>query len=381
MKIMRQLFNGYPGILIMPDDYLTGEPMALEVYDAGVGEQKSNGTLANVDLLYANGCSLAMARDGLLNNVADPITGKSCRYAVVALQGAGWAVDPNVIETVVVDIIKTYKIDPALVMKTGLSAGGANTFLAIGINKTNLYKVAVPMSAAGITIELVNSWKDCNTKVLAFHGTLDGTCPIDNSIRYVDGINAAHPGNARLIKEAYGHEPAAWSKWFSNSYIFDVGGYKVNIHQLPLLFRSKPDLLFTTVINPPVMSLQAIGKISIVNGTGTFDPTASTGAITAFRWDNNGSVTWDKGARDGGVPAIKNATGFLPNSNYVLTLTVWDKYGAKNDMTYNILTDATASGNNTGVVIPPSTKTVVSIITTTVYKDAAGVITTDTVVK
>lgn len=379
MKIIKQIFNGYPGILIMPDDYLIGEAMPLIVFDAGVGQQSQIGDdhMGNLDALYANGSPLALARDGKLNNIIDPITGKSYRFAVIGLQGNGWCPAPSVIATVVKDLIASYKIDQLCILKTGLSAGGENTLEAIGGGDGSLYVAGVEMSTPYINTTFVN-WKLLRAKLWAFHGDIDGA-PHDlpASQQPVNAINAIKPGYAHLTIYKGGHGP--WDQFYIPTYTETFGGIKMNIYQFALVCRSKPDFLFNT-ITPPItnttMTLSA--SINIVKGIATLDNTASTGNITAFRWDvnypNNIRPTWDNGQQDGGKVAVKISSGYLPNFTYVFDLSAWDVAGNKAVAKFTVTTDANGNGS-AGVIIPLPTKKLLNTITIKNYDSGAPEIT------
>ena len=372
MYIVSDMFNGRPGRLIMPDDYATGATMALIVYTAGAGEHPGSPSLSTLDLLYKNGGALTVCRDGLLNNVIDPVTGKSYRMAVLALQGRSTIpAQPDELAVILKTLIfPQYNFDLNRVFKTGLSAGGKLTIDACGGVAGNLYAAGVEMSTPGFNIP---DWKtNLKGRLLAMHGTSDGgQTPYSNSVSAVDTCNAAINKSAYLYSDNTGHD--SWNIKYdpATKYKFPwLNQIPLSIYEWMLSVVSKPTELFTasgtaagtggTTPPPPMTATKAVPVVTIVNGAATLDSSTSVvnGGATgsSFSWSIAPAVSFEGGFGGGSNLAIKKATGFKPNTLYTISLQVSDKFGGNDTSApIKITTDATGSGNNTGgvIVVPP----------------------------
>jgi len=262
MKIIDQFFGVHPGRLIMPDDYLTGDPMPLIVYTAGRDEHISDGTLSKLDYLYNNNAALTRARDGLLNGIGDPYTGIKYRFAVLALQGAGYTpVFPSELEPVITSLVSTYKIATDRIYCTGLSLGGTIVLMSI-VNAGNRYAAAVSMSTAGYNI---TDWKtNRKAKLWAIHG-VDDIAPATNtgnSKNAVNGIWATLPGDSHYTEVTGGH--CCWDRQYDPAWVQNINGVNMNIYQWMLCHVSFSDSgtgLKTTVTAPTSGTVTATRKI------------------------------------------------------------------------------------------------------------------------
>jgi hypothetical protein len=390
MKIIKQLFNGRPGILSLPDDYLTGDYMALLVYTAGAGEHPDNPSVSTVDLLYNNNGAITRARDGLLNAVLDPNTGKSYRFAVLALQGRSTIpAQPNEIMPILSQqIYPFYKIDLARQFKTGLSAGGKLTIDSIGF-AGNPFVAGVEMSTPGF---LTPDWKsNLKAKLWAFHGTSDTNEPTDiaHSIDAVNQINAVHKGWAFFQPYAAGH--GGWGVHYDPSTRYSLPGYAkpLSIYEWMLSTVSEPAQLFTAsgteklpgTTPPPMATItKAVAKVNITGNVATLIASGSTlnGGSGSFGWDvvppaGAAKPVFDGNRNDGGSDlADKTARGIVTGP-YKFTLTVWDKFGGKDTTTISV----DGSGSmlppvvDPPVVNPPVTPAKMLLHTIKVYSDGS----------
>jgi hypothetical protein len=380
MKIIKDIYKGYPYLFILPDDYATGAPMGFECFDSGISEQKSDGTINQLDALYLNGSSLQLAKDGKLNNVINPVTGEVVRYCVLGMQSNGWAVDPVISLEFSLYLATQYNIDKSLTIKSGLSAGGGATWGMAATDKTNFFKVYVPMSGAGMdggSAGKVNGWKDFKGLVFAMHGDSDGICPISTSINYVNDINTANHGRAKLTTfKGVGHGP--WSGWFDLAYTETFDKYTINWHQLPMVLKSNITFTFTAAgttgttggtTPPPVSTTKAVPVVTIVKGTATLSANTSVlngkdaTSQAAFDWKITPGVAFATGDYGGADLGDRIATGFKANTAYVITLHVTDRYGGQNSATLNITTDANGSygGTTTGTTTTATKKLIASV--------------------
>lgn len=360
------------GILFTPDDISPGEKIPLIIFlhgkgEAGLNDGKGNGAAGTEYMMYWNGSPLQMAKDGTLG-----------RFAVLGLQGirsvnsdpnTGWAVFPYEVAY----IAKSLQASYSGICITGLSAGGETTLEAIN-TYPGLFQLGFALSPAAMDINTITSWVGRGL-LLASHGKDDTVTNSYTTSTFVDKINSLIPGSAVMQYTAGGHSSDVWVGMY-NTTVVTIAGKSYKWQDLLTAKITKPDLLFIT---KPITggittaTMIAIGKAVVTNGSGVFDSTDSVGAKYA-RWDFSGGIS----AVDG-FPIVKQL-GFKPNTVYTAFLNIWDINLVQASAKYLLSIDSNGNGSFGNIVVMPA-KTIVNIITTTVYKDAAGIVTTDTIVK
>lgn len=385
MKIITQMFYGAPGRVILPDDYLTNpSAMVLLTYTAGAGQHPGNPQLGTpeknytdgtVDMLYDNNGALTRARDGLLNNIIDPETGKAYRFAVVALQGRSTIpAQPDTVFQTVNYLTSTFNIDKTRIFKTGLSAGGKLTIDCLGSAQTgSMFAAGVEMSTPQF---ITPDWsKNGHGKLLAFHGTADGgVTAYSNSVLAVDTYNAAKKGFAFLISIQGGNH-GGWDANYDPANRWTIPGYskKLNIYEWCLMVVSKPTFLFTAsgteagsggTTPPTPVTTKAIAVVTATNGTAICDSSKSTvnggtdAAVSAWDFTPKGSVWFQGGSSSTGKLQPATALALKPNTAYTFKLTVYDKYGANDTVSVSFTTDASGNGSASSdgtTTTPPTT--------------------------
>ena len=113
------------------------------------------------------------------------------------------------------NVIENYNVDTKRVSITGLSMGGFGTW-EMGIIYPELFSAIAPVCGGGLT------WR-CdllkNIPVWAFHGDIDTTVLLKNSIEMVDAVNK-FGGNARLtIMHNVGHN--CWDEAYTASNVIE----------------------------------------------------------------------------------------------------------------------------------------------------------------
>jgi len=119
------------------------------------------------------------------------------------------------LESLVLKIIKNYRIDKTRVYVTGLSMGGYGTW-ALAVRRPDLFAAAVPICGGGDPAT-VNVLK--NLPIWVFHGGLDKVVLAEESEKMVRALEKAG-GKVRytLYPEAY-HD--SWTETYDNSALYD----------------------------------------------------------------------------------------------------------------------------------------------------------------
>jgi poly(3-hydroxybutyrate) depolymerase len=176
----------YEYLLHLPPGYTDfGKPKPLIVYLHGAGEtNKGLECLKKHDLCYyAKG----------------HITAKNFPFIVVspATPKHGW--EPvqvkRLIEQVVHDLSKRYRIDPSRIYLTGFSMGGFGTFHTAS-TYPEIFAAIVPVAGGGDPKQAENLR---NVPIWAFHGDKDDVVPYERSAEMIDAVKESGHNDARLI--------------------------------------------------------------------------------------------------------------------------------------------------------------------------------------
>lgn len=149
--------NSEKAILHLPDDYSkTTTKYPILVFLHGIGEGGTNpGSIYNSST--AGGPAYFIAQGTFPSSFTNPKDGKSYKYIVVSPQNAtGWSTMAFQLDYILTYLLKQYRVDPARVYLTGLSAGGEGVTEYVGKISTGNVAVAtthkiaafMPMSAA-----------------------------------------------------------------------------------------------------------------------------------------------------------------------------------------------------------------------------------------
>lgn len=129
--------------------------------------------------------------------------------------GFDWNSQVERLKSVIDHEAERLESDKSRISITGLSMGGFGTW-AMGLTYPKFFSAIAPVCGGGL------SWRTPNLKdmpVWAFHGELDPTVPLRNSVEMVDGVNKAG-GNARLtIFHTAAH--GCWDEAYSTTTVLD----------------------------------------------------------------------------------------------------------------------------------------------------------------
>lgn len=382
------------GVLLLPDDYQTNPAKCpLIVFMHGSGEYGTRGSLANIEALYKSGSPLSQARAGLLTSITCPVTSKSVRPAIFALQGLPtWCCQANEMvagikmlqqgysfknadgTTMIVDVSK---IDFTKIMVTGLSAGGEVTFEMTGGPDTGMFATGVPLSCAPAPNDTIITWANLEGRIWAMHGDADSTGITNNgnSVKAINQVNGAINGRAYYSTWPATH--CCWDTVYIPSYRkvlpLTANGVTVarpmNMYEFWLACRNSV-IKFTASgtdagisgTNSTVMPAKAVAKATYnkADKSFTLDGTGTTGDVGSFRWDftpPTGVSTpwWADGRPDGGSPiSIKMLQNIQPGT-WVLKLSVQDKLNAltQDTVTVQVNADGSSSVVTDGTVTLP----------------------------
>lgn len=303
IKKMFSIGNGNvrAGVLILPDGYDAAKEYPLIVFFHGVGEAYYLSDTGPVDKIYANGCPLALARDGKLQSVTDLVTGKLYSPIVIGLQGIiqqgqtqGWCVSAQEMAACLrSEIFPNYKIDTKAIFVTGLSAGGQETHYSLSrLDTMDIYAAGVPLSAAA---SLQQNFDKMSCRIWGWHGADDKTCDPKNTTVYsADRYNAVHPGYYRTtIQPGVGH--SGWDKDYdlnTRETVLDVNGKSYSANWAEWLMMNRKDTTFmpasqSTQTSQPNTTIAMTAEFTITAASNvlTLDPSKSTGSPTSFNWE------------------------------------------------------------------------------------------------
>lgn len=293
------------GVIILPGGFDPAVASPVIAFFHGKGEAwylSDTGTLTKI---FANGCPLIQARDGLLNVVINPLDGKAYKPIVVAIQGIvpdgkqpteGWAPTAAQMAYFIRNtVMVNYKVNANAVFATGLSAGGQETHYSLSTpGVMDLYAAGFPLSSAG-SLSNFSQMAALGIRVWGEHGDNDPTCNYKITTTYsADPYNAVKPGFYRVtLIPGGGH--GGWDSMYSitnRQSIKDVNGtsYQANYAEWFLMnmkgttFTPAPQS--TTTTTPPAgnTSTSVVAKLSvtITGRSAAFSPLGTTGVIS---WD------------------------------------------------------------------------------------------------
>ncbi|WP_148707450.1 PKD domain-containing protein [Chitinophaga skermanii] len=342
--------------LHLPDDYnTTSERYPLLIFIHGIGEQGTN-----LDVVLNQGLPRAIARGAKMNFT---VNGKTFKFITVCPQAPNGWFNESMVDAVLEDMKKRYRVDDARIYLTGISAGGYGVWNYVASGTTYSDKIAaiVPVSAAGIDNSKLGglcNLATSNVPVWTLIGDKDQFYDLANS--YIDRINACNP-KTKAIKTIYpglGHSTEAWDRAYSADHAYQ----NPNIYEWMLQY-SKGGA--TPVNQPPVANAGSNVTITLptssttLNGSNSSD---SDGAITKYEWTQTSGPNTAKLATP---TTATSAVSGLVAGTYVFKLTVTDNNGATASASVTITVNAAASnpppvanaGNNVTVNLPSSTAT------------------------
>ncbi|WP_346320654.1 PKD domain-containing protein [Chitinophaga sp. YIM B06452] len=268
--------------LHLPGDYgQTTVSYPLLVFLHGVGE---GGT--NLDLVLTHGTPKEIAQG---SNMEFTVGGKLFKFIVVSPQiPNGWA-SAGMVQSVIDDIKKRYRVDASRVYLTGLSAGGYGVlnYVASGKSYSDNLAAIVPVSTAAIDAGKVAGLCNLaasNVPVWMLCGASDGF--LSNQEKYIAQINSCNPTvQAKGTTMAGGHDGTFWSKAYNSAHTYQPQ----NIYEWMLQYQRgtvNPDPDPEPV--PPVVTFSSSNvSIKLPVNTAVGDGSGSTApgsTISSYAW-------------------------------------------------------------------------------------------------
>lgn len=106
--------------------------------------------------------------------------------------------DTEAVYTLIKEIQRKYKIDPARIYLTGLSMGGWGTW-KLAMEHPELFAAVAPVCAPADRVMKANIHQYKNLPIRIFHGALDDIVSPDNSIEMFQHLKKINPNNTELI--------------------------------------------------------------------------------------------------------------------------------------------------------------------------------------
>lgn len=213
-----------------------------------------------------------------------------------------------------------YRIDPNRIYVTGLSMGGAGSWVTSydATNEPNTIAAIAPVSANG-DYNLAKITAQRKIAVWAFHGDADTAIPINDGRRPINGMNSVNPNPVPIFTTIVGggHNGATWDKAYSPTNNF----YTPNVYQWFLAQRIGPP-----TPQPPTVNAGTNKTITLptnsVSQTGT--ATDSDGTIVSTVW---AQVSGPTTATIGSPNLLTTLFSNLMAGSYVFRLTATDNSG------------------------------------------------------
>lgn len=145
------------------------------------------------------------------------VNNQNFSYIVIAPQFKAWPTGDDV-DAIVKYFVTKLRVDPARIYVTGLSMGGGATWDYAGKYAAKIAAVAPVCGASSPTDAKAKVMADNKLPVWAFHNKDDRSVTVNNSIGWVNKINAYKPAPAAKLTlwATGGHD--AWTKAYTLTY-------------------------------------------------------------------------------------------------------------------------------------------------------------------
>ena len=189
-------------LLDLPKDYAEKTNWPLVVYLHGYGESGDD-----LEMVKQNGPPKLVTE------------GKRFPFVLVSPQcPSGFYWRGNVIMGLIDQIVENYSIDTTRIYMTGKSMGGYGTW-QISHEYPERFAAIAPIAGGGLFVSPYFMERLRALPVWAFHDKRDDLVPYQESVRMVEGVNAAG-GNAKLTTYDEGKHDA-WTEAYSNEQLYD----------------------------------------------------------------------------------------------------------------------------------------------------------------
>jgi pimeloyl-ACP methyl ester carboxylesterase len=188
--------------------------------------------------------------------------GKKLPFIVVSPQiplEAFW--DPDILVSMLRDIIKNYRVDEERIYLTGLSIGGLGTWQTAQ-KYPEMFAAIAPVSGWGDPLQL---WKIRHTPVWIFHGAKDPVVPVIASSVMADTLKLY--GNVQLTVYPKGRHDK-WNETYDNMKLYEwfLGHKRFRFEQTDLKGSSEKYTGLFSSDNDSVSIFQVDGKLWIRYG-------------------------------------------------------------------------------------------------------------------
>jgi predicted peptidase len=141
-------------------------------------------------------------------------TNKDFPFILVSPQSSGRGWNPDVLNSLLDDVVAKYKVDKDRIYLTGLSMGGYGTW-ALGAAHPERFAALVPICGGGNPAD-ASKLKDI--PIWVFHGGKDNTVPLEQSERMVKAIKEAGGNVQFTVYPEAGHD--SWTETYNNPKLY-----------------------------------------------------------------------------------------------------------------------------------------------------------------
>ena len=154
-------------------------------------------------------------RNGIPYNLEN---GHDLPFIVVSPQcpaDSHWTLHVEALNALLSNVAAHYRVDESRIYVTGMSLGGAGTWMLAGVYPERFAAIA-PISARIVPLPL---WRLKDLPIWAFHGDADNVIPLSEAQRTVDALKAIG-GNVKLtVYPSVGHD--TWAKTYNNPELYE----------------------------------------------------------------------------------------------------------------------------------------------------------------
>ena len=185
-------------LLFLPQGYeKSKQPWPLILFLHGSGE---------------SGTNLAKVKTEGLPKVVESMS--DFPFILVSPQSAGRGWNRDTLNALLNDIMRKYRVDKHRVYLTGLSMGGAGTWMLAAAHPDR-FAAIVPICGSG---NPADAQKLATLPIWVFHGTKDGTVPVQRSRDMVEAIQAAG-GNVKFTEYPEAKHNC-WTETYNNPELY-----------------------------------------------------------------------------------------------------------------------------------------------------------------
>jgi len=335
------------GLTWLPTDYTTNTtqkyPLIIFLHGKGETGDGING-LYN---LLATGLPQTIA-NGFNPEAVNPADGQNYKFIVVSPQASTatqWSYQWNSIQYILPDIINKYRVDPARIYVTGLSAGGHGAWscLTSGTAAARKFAAAVPVAGAGVVMDSVpNVGSRDKVKVWQICGDQDPLWAMANSSTLMYNILSPLPPAMLTTITGQGHTAAVWNTAYNPSWRSNIHGK--NIYEWMLQYK-RTDIGSSPSVptnQAPTASAGADQSITLPQSSVTLNGTGSDpdGVISNYSWSQVSGPSTALLANANTATAL--ASGLVAGQ-YLFRLTITDNSGASASATVTITVNAASA--------------------------------------